>query len=388
MTTPMALLPEILQKVSLLCDPPTTRALRSTFKTVRKHITEKDVVLAEANWRLSERSVQNLAEWAARKWHRDILWWCLTENGMEWMRSPERLNYLLVAATKEEDMEIVKFLLDTWPDMVVDESDGMPFLKPMPSMINMNHGKVLITATRTGNLELVKFLVGRGAQITETLNLEEDTGQGTALDEAAKCGHTDIVRYLLGLEESLFNIFLVNPDLALYHAAYHGDMEMLQLFRDAGVNARSRGHEALICAAEKGHLTMVQTLLENGMDGTSWYTSQALYVAVAKQHWSVVTALLDAGAYVEWNSVLAAASIGQADVLRELLEMSPGSDVKETYTYLCARFLKCMEWKLWEEEEKGAYRVVKEFMDANKSQFRMIREAMQGLQKRGKLYEI
>ena len=59
----------------------------------------------------------------------------------------------------------------------------------------------LVYAARHGNLDLVKFLRGRGADIDVELG-PMHTGN-TALEEAASQGHFDVVKFLHSLEVSL-----------------------------------------------------------------------------------------------------------------------------------------------------------------------------------------
>jgi len=54
-----------------------------------------------------------------------------------------------------------------------------------------NHGE-LVSAAKNGNLELVKFLLDRGADIEE-----KDGSEDTPLNEAARKGHIEIVRLLI-----------------------------------------------------------------------------------------------------------------------------------------------------------------------------------------------
>ncbi|KAJ3038970.1 hypothetical protein HDV00_012728 [Rhizophlyctis rosea] len=258
MATPMALLPEILRKVSLLCDPPTTRDLRSTCKTVRKHITEKDVVLAEANWRLSERSVHSLARWAARKWHRDILWWCLTENGGEWMMRPERSNYILDRAIVKDDMEVIKFLLEAWPETVDVDEYGWDIGCSRAWMINADDGMPLKRATMLGNVAVVRLLLDCGAQLM-------DSQQFSALDLAVVYGQTEVLKFLVGRVGRANVGRWLNFEVALYNAVRHERIAVLEYLLKELRIVRCDTYE-LMMAAEKGSVEMVQLLLDAAVE--------------------------------------------------------------------------------------------------------------------------
>ncbi len=84
-------------------------------------------------------------------------------------------------------------------------------------------------------------------------------------------------------------------------AAYHGRAEALELLlsRHAEVNGCHRGYRenALHLAAERGHETIVQSLLEHGADMNAKVCGvSAVHIAAMQGHWSVVRTLLKFGA--------------------------------------------------------------------------------------------
>ncbi|KAJ3034304.1 hypothetical protein HDV00_005212 [Rhizophlyctis rosea] len=326
----MALLPEILHQVALYCDPPTSRALRSTCKILRALITEKNLIEAEFNWRHTNRSTCILGLWATRKWHRDILWWCLSRYRRTWRLLCDRTHPILVEATAREDIAVVELLFIVCAD------------------VNAQDGEVLRTATRTGNVTIIERLLDEGADIDGW-----DETEGTVLDVAAQWGHTDVVKSLIerGADPSL-------ATFALFYAVVAGNIPMIQDLVDGGFDVYNDGNDALIFAVQAGNLTIVQMLLDGGADVES--DNKALRTAVGKCDMAITKALLRAGMQInqgesgryenvltlavsggnmelvtflllegadvsakKWEAMVVAASMGHKGVLRLFLHLAP-----------------------------------------------------------------
>jgi ankyrin repeat protein len=155
-------------------------------------------------------------------------------------------------------------------------------------------------AARYGNLEIVRFLVEKGAEINA---LPATLGGMTALQAAALGGNLQVVKFLLlhGAE--------INSDVAeeeghsvLLAAVYTEDMELIQFLIDksADINAESEwccGHTAIETAAESGNLELVRLLLNHKADPNA-HDAIPLIRAAPTASYDIVKLLLDHGADV------------------------------------------------------------------------------------------
>ena len=122
---------------------------------------------------------------------------------------------------------------------------------------------VLLATKDAGDLELVRWLLAKGAPVDEP-----DLGGRTALSFAAEAGRLDIVRELAdaGAADDRRDKQQRAP---LFHAVLgnHTDVVAFLLERGADVNARDQfGDTPLIVACAKGHAATAELLLEHGAD--------------------------------------------------------------------------------------------------------------------------
>ncbi|KAL3113864.1 hypothetical protein niasHT_017460 [Heterodera trifolii] len=124
----------------------------------------------------------------------------------------------------------------------------------------------LMMACKRSQIEIVTFLIENGADI----NLQNGDGE-TALMTACSTGNVDIVRLLLShganVEQTDYNGFR----FALKDAVIGGHLEVCRLLVEewaADVNQQTiiERSTALICAASRGHLAIVNFLIEHGAD--------------------------------------------------------------------------------------------------------------------------
>ena len=124
----------------------------------------------------------------------------------------------------------------------------------------------LAVAAKFGHLEVVKLLLGRGANV----HLFIGTGS-SALMVAALAGHRHIVAYLV--EECRANIDDVNGhgSTALHIAALDGCLEMVKMLASHGADLRRRtgnnqdGITAFMMAVYNSHLDVIKFLLKRGV---------------------------------------------------------------------------------------------------------------------------
>jgi ankyrin repeat protein len=155
-----------------------------------------------------------------------------------------------------------------------DVNEVMRMLEEDPTLLEVSTGlwggTPLLSAVARGKLEMVKLLIGTGANIHATTM---DIGK-TALHFAAERGHEEVAAYLLE--------------------------------NGAQVEQQdSQSYTPLMLASERGHIRVVLLLLEHmggqvqGLEAmdASWFSGRtALHWAVARGHEEVVTALLRHGA--------------------------------------------------------------------------------------------
>ena len=176
-----------------------------------------------------------------------------------------------------------------------------------PSMLN----DLLISKSKTGNIDHVKLLLKKGADVYARNNY--------SLRWAAKNGHIDVTELLL---KNGADIHTKNDDALMWAAMMgHRDVTKLLLKYGANIHADDDNDHALILAAEKGRKDVIELLLENGADIHA-QNDYALRCAVDNGHKDVVELLLRMGANVHAKddyALILAAQYGHKDVVELLL---------------------------------------------------------------------
>ena len=114
----------------------------------------------------------------------------------------------------------------------------------------------------SGALDVVKMLVESGAGVCATAK-----EGSTRLRLAAGSGHTETVRYLVGLNKVDVNHKDTDGYTALLHAAEEGHPDVVEVLIDAGADIEVKdkhGLSPLLVASEFGHLPIVKTLVRAG----------------------------------------------------------------------------------------------------------------------------
>jgi ankyrin repeat protein len=159
--------------------------------------------------------------------------------------------------------------------------------------------KALFQAIELGNTERVQELLDARSDIIDF----RDSGNRTGLLLAAKNGALDMVKLLLGrgAEPSIKSDTGMTP---LMWAVSNGHVEVVRLLLAGNVNlARrdSRGNSLLMAAARNGHKELVKILLDRGSNilARNQYGSTALSIAAYKGHVEIVSLLLESGAEID-----------------------------------------------------------------------------------------
>jgi len=164
--------------------------------------------------------------------------------------------------------------------------------------------KKLVMAAREGRITIIKGLLATNmVNINKLSNIDqdcEDEDTATPLFEAAKNGHTVIVRLLLdkGAQPDIPND---NGDCPLKAAAEMGHKEVVKLLIDSGADPNSVDvdkYTALHFAAIFGHYDVIQKLLDIGADPniSNRWGHTPLHNAVRIGHKNTAVLLLTNGA--------------------------------------------------------------------------------------------
>ena len=116
----------------------------------------------------------------------------------------------------------------------------------------------LILACVRGCLDVVKVLMQAGAEL-----------RVTCLIAASRGGHTETVRYIVGLGQVDVDQVGNYWNMALYEAVRYNQADVVQVLIDAGADIQkknSQGHTPLILACNKGYLDIVKMLVQAGAD--------------------------------------------------------------------------------------------------------------------------
>ena len=186
-------------------------------------------------------------------------------------------------------------------------------------------------ACEVGNLEAVKYLVEKGADI----NVKDMWGE-TSLHYACRKGHLEVVKYLVEKGEG---IHAKNKygNIPLYLACQHGHLEVVKYLVEKGadVNAKNKyGNTPLHYACREGHLEVVKYLLKKRADVNAAEKDGIipLHWACEKGHLEVVEYLLEKGADMNaknkdgYSSLYLAAQNSHVGAIKLLLEK--GADVQ------------------------------------------------------------
>lgn len=246
------------------------------------------------SWR-EDAGHHGFAPKAAEKGHLDFLKMFIEECGVKVDVSN---NLLLRAASLNGHADMVQYLLDQGADYTVFNNgpleeaaknghlDVVRVLLDAGADIDAQDGSILAGAARKGQLAVVNFLLSKGAD--PTLDEQE------ALTRAAENGHTDVVEILC--QQKQIDVTLYD-NKALSEALDGDHFDCARILLQHGADINFDHGEALRDAAEYNNKEIVAFLLEQGADANAHEdTDTALVMAARKGHLQIVEMLLDAGA--------------------------------------------------------------------------------------------
>ena len=205
------------------------------------------------------------------------------EAGMDVNVQPYSSSVAHIAETKEDDLVAVWF--------------------PQPG--DEDNNTALMKAAGQGHIEVVRFLVGQGADL-DIRNRQEQN----ALMLAAAGGHLAVATFLIdsgvyaSVSPPLLNYNYGNgPQIALEWAVYYGHLDVVRLLLEViGAFHRPDPNPSLGWAAYRGHLDVARLLLEHGAVvngqpfGIGFLGPSALMLAAYSGHSEMVRFLLERGA--------------------------------------------------------------------------------------------
>ncbi|KAH8831025.1 hypothetical protein DL96DRAFT_1811958 [Flagelloscypha sp. PMI_526] len=207
------------------------------------------------------------------------------------------------------NLEVVRYLVGKGADVnQTDRTEGSP----------------LQAAATTGSLKVVRYLVENGAKV------DVNVGGTTALRSGAHWGYLDVVRFLVDKGAA------VNPaeegvDTPLQAGAWSGNMEVVRFLieKEADLNMVGANYgTALQAAASSGNLELVHFLVEKGarVNVIGGYYGTALQAGVSSGNLHLVRFLVEKGEKVNivggyyGTALQAGASKGNLEVVRFLIE--------------------------------------------------------------------
>jgi N-acyl-D-amino-acid deacylase len=255
--------------------------------------------------------------WAAADPEKALL---LIERGAEVnVRTRSGRTALMTAASAAGGGRVVKALLERGAQV-----DARDQIDPMPILFSGGgRGTALIEAARVGDLESIRLLVSKGADVNAA------SGNGaTALTEAVLFGRRDVAAYLLDNGASVKTRTSVIGHRILSLASMRGDAEIAKMLIEKGaeVNAQdAMGHTPLMWGAysDRGAAQLVRTLIEAGADVRARSNSGESAMTWALRHGNakVMELLRQAGAEeepMEKAAIVPAAASGALGVEKAL----------------------------------------------------------------------
>ena len=178
----------------------------------------------------------------------------------------------------------------------------------------------LFQAAEAGDLSRVEQLLEEGADI-DVLHKSK-----TPLIAAIRKGHIAVANKLIDAGANINYGIGVNAATPLISASEHNHPELVRKLLELGADpngANVRKHQPIFFAAQDGHVEVVKLLLDAGAN-----VNHGFLVAISEGQEEVVRALLEAGAnpnlkHNEYTAIYFAADKGHSSIVQLLLE-NPG----------------------------------------------------------------
>lgn len=207
--------------------------------------------------------------------------------------SMDILNDQFIYAIDEENVEIMKYLIDNGADVRYRNDKGIrsasrvgnvgivKYLCERGADIHAEQEESLIFSSIHGHIEVFKYLVEKGADITTQSNFvimccsnleiikfivkvggDIHVREDELLMRAVNSGDMNIIKYLVE-ENAVIN---AQDGKALLLAVKNEDLGVLKFLVERGANVKVRNNEAIVECIKKGNLEMFEYLISKGAD--------------------------------------------------------------------------------------------------------------------------
>jgi ankyrin repeat protein len=183
---------------------------------------------------------------------------------------------------------------------------------------------------KKGDLDNVKRLV-------EIEEVDITTDDNIAIKWASENGHLEVVKYLVSKGADI-----IYPDGELLGACANGHLEVAKYLLDIGVDVKCYAMIGMVCEANQ--IEILKFLVKNGADVTSegcW----ALISSASSGHLSITKYLVEVGSDVttKGNRAIALAKYyGHLEVVKYLVDV--GADLKAEKSYLPVSDVKILNY--------------------------------------------
>ncbi len=265
------------------------------------------------------------------------------------------INDDLRKAVTDGDIDTVRDLLDKGADVNAEDQDGRTTLETAVDSVHLgpkrikiiklllekgadskNKDDALYVADQSCDEEAAELLIKAGARRDESREFYRDM----KLYNAAKRGNTGEVKKLLdqGADPNMMRTCgAAHGTSPLMEAAYKGHLDIVNALLEKGaeINAQGGVHfdwTALIHAASGGHNEVVKVLIKAGADVnivSHDYSETALYEALESDYEKIVTMLLKAGAKITARDFFKALYRGEYEIIKLLIDY--GADVNAAH---------------------------------------------------------
>ncbi|MDR3131797.1 MAG: ankyrin repeat domain-containing protein [Rickettsiales bacterium] len=197
----------------------------------------------------------------------------------------------------------------------------------------------LHVAAARGKLNVVRYLVGKGA------NIHAEIGGYTPLHFAAHLGWLKIVRYLIGKGANV-NAKNICGGTALHGAAYRGELNVVKYLVNEGADVNASSTEPnlngtpLHCSVHSGRSSIVRYLLDRGADicAEDEEGKTPLYRAAGGRSLDIVKCLVEAGSDIctkiksgDMIPLYAAAKCGSVSIMKYFIGGGINVNIKDKY---------------------------------------------------------
>jgi len=239
-----------------------------------------------------------------------------------------------------KSIERKKSLISLWNSLENGEDEKV---KELLEKIDINTqdsdgSSPLHYAAYYGNLDLLKFLVEKGAKV-DILNREGKT----PLMFATLMGQTESVDILIQNKADVY-IKDKNKNTLLHFAAIEGALEIAKLLMEKGVAFEAKnytGKTPLFLAAENGNLEVVKFLHSKGasLNTKDTFLNSALHWSITRKHQEIAKYLLDNKVDVNVQNYKGMSALhwcvlyGLVDEVKFLLDIGAKPDIKDKYGF-------------------------------------------------------